>query len=542
VDDASDRLEHESAPSTGPNQRPGDTPALGFPRHAGPGGGPATKGGHLAASTDDGSSGWLKAALLAVGAAVAAVVAWGWLSPEPPPATEADEAEPLEDDLAPLEPEPEDRSPPAWVKPTILWTIGVVVALAAAFALLGILKHVVMWIVLALFFSFALEPAVNWLHRRGWRRGVATGLLLFATFVLLAVIFLIFVGTLIRGITQIAEQVPAWADQVKSWASDTLGVDLSTESIAEGAQNVAGVVGSLNPGEALLGLTGSVIGGIFSLFTVGMFLFYMVAEGPKFKRAVLAFFPRPKQEELVSIWEAAIAKTGGYFYSKGLLMVINGGLFYIVVKILGVPGAAPLALFQGFVAEFIPIIGTYIAAIVPLTVALFSVGTTDTLILLIYVLIYQQVENYLLAPRLQSKTMEMHPAVAFGAALAGGAIGGLLWAFLAIPFAATIQASASIWFERHEVLESEFTQEQEARARRRERKEREEEHRSLGERAGRWFRSSRGWLRRKDRDEVEDEPVLVTASVVATTVESTLDPALGSAGEPNPPGADERPG
>ena len=489
----------------------------------------------MAASTDDGSSSWWKAALVAVGAAITAVVAWGWLSPEPA-ATQADEDEIVEDELEPPESEPEDRTPPAWVKPTILWTIGIVVALAAALALLGILRHVVMWIVLALFFSFALEPAVNRLHARGWRRGWATGLLLFATFLMLMVIFLIFVATLIRGITNIAEQVPAWASQVEQWASDTFGVDLSTESISEGAENVADVVSALQPGEFLLGLTGSLVGGIFAMFTVGMFLFYMVAEAPKFKRAVLAFFPTQKQEELVSIWEAAINKTGGYFYSKGLLMIINGGLFFIVARILGIPGAAPLALFQGFVAEFIPIVGTYIAAIVPLTVALFSVGVSDTLILLIYVLIYQQVENYLLAPRLQSKTMEMHPAVAFGAALAGGAVGGLLWAFLAIPFAATIQATASIWIERHEVLENEFTREQEARARVRSKRRERKEHRPLGEGAGGWLRSSRGWLRRRRHEggEVETEVEVATAREATVMADTAIAPPSPS--EPPPGG------
>jgi predicted PurR-regulated permease PerM len=494
----------------------------------------------VAASTEDGGSSWWKAALLAVGAAIAAVFAWGWLSPEPRPATEPDEAELVEDELVPLEPEPEDRTPPAWVKPTILWAIGIVVALVVAFQLLGILKHVVMWILLALFFSFALEPAVNRLNARGWKRGWATGLLLLVSFLLLTAIFLIFIGAVIQGIAHIAEEVPAWASQVEEWASNTFDVDLSTESISEGAQNIAGVVSTIHPGEFLLGLTGSLVGGIFGMFTVGMFLFYMVAEAPKFKRAVLAFFPTQKQEELVSIWEAAIDKTGGYFYSKGLLMIINGTGFYIVVKILGVPGAAPLALFQGFVAEFIPIIGTYIAAIVPLTVALFSVGVTDTLILLIYVLIYQQVENYILAPRLQSKTMEMHPAVAFGAALAGAAIGGLLWAFLAIPFAATIQATASIWLERHEVLESEFTKEQEARAREKKRRRKEEkEHRSLGERAGGWLRSSRGWLRRRGREDgeaVAELEVAVTADgAVAADAGIAPVPAVLPAASSEPP-------
>ncbi len=81
-----------------------------------------------------------------------------------------------------------------------------------------------------------------------------------------------------------------------------------------------------DPIEALLGFTTSFVGAIFAAFTVGMFIFYMVAEGPRFKRAVLSFFPPVRQEELVSIWEAAIEKTGGYFYSKLLLMLINGGL------------------------------------------------------------------------------------------------------------------------------------------------------------------------------------------------------------------------
>jgi hypothetical protein len=127
--------------------------------------------------------------------------------------------------------------------------------------------------------------------------------------------------------------------------------------------------------------------------------------------------------------------------------------------------------------------------------------------------------------------MEMHPAVAFGAALAGGAIGGLLWAFLAIPFAATIQATASIWIERHEVLENEFTKEQEARAREKRRRRREEkEHRSLGERTGGWLRSSRGWLRRGGHEGAEAKAGLEVAPAVdgvvaADALASPISPA-----------------
>jgi predicted PurR-regulated permease PerM len=246
----------------------------------------------------------------------------------------------------------------------------------------------------------------------------------------------------------------------------------------------------------LFGFTASLVGGIFAAFTVGMFIFYMVAQAPRFKRSVLSFFPAQKQEEFLSIWEAAIEKTGGYFYGKSLLAVINGGLFYVMLRIVGVPGAAALALFQGIVAEFIPIVGTYIAAIVPLVVAFITVGSEGTLVLLIYVLIYQQVENYLLSPKIQGKTMQLHPAVAFGAALAGGAIGGLLWAFLALPFAATVQAAASLWIQRHEVVESEMTHLDEVVV-----KEKVRNEDSTLRRGRRFLSSSRGWLRKKLRSE-----------------------------------------
>jgi predicted PurR-regulated permease PerM len=377
------------------------------------------------------------------------------------------------------------------VKPTILWAILVAVGVGVALFLLGALHQIVIYLLLALFFSFALEPAVNRLHARGWRRGAATGLLLAATFVLLILVGAVFLGSIIRAAITIVSRAPEWADKAHAWVSDTFGVDMSTEAFKQSALRAESSLqaSQTNPISVLLGFSMSLIGGIFAMFTVGMFIFYMVAQGPQFKRAVLSFFATQRQEELVSIWEAAIDKTGGYFYSKLLLTAINGGLFFVVLLALGVPGAAALALFQGVVAEFIPIVGTYIAGLVPLVAAFFSVGMPETLILLIYILVYQQVENYLLAPRLQAKAMQLHPAVAFGAALAGGAIGGLLWAFLALPFAATIQASASLWFERHEVVETELTSEPLPAPK--------EEKPSLGSRAGALLRSSRGWLRRR---------------------------------------------
>ncbi|HET7235018.1 MAG TPA: AI-2E family transporter [Actinomycetota bacterium] len=477
--------------------------------------------------SDGGGSGWWKPVLIAGAAAAAAAVVWGWLKPAPEVPPEGEEVLEERVEAALIEARPAGSQAPAWVKPTVLWTIAVIVAIGVGLLMIGLLAEVVTWVLLALFFSFALEPAANRLMRRGWRPGTATGLLLALTFVLLIGVGLIFVGAIIRGAIVIADRLPEWATTAGAWLEDTFGIEVATDGFSSGAEGAVTALeaSGAEPIETLLGFTASLIGGIFAMFTVGMFIFYMVAQGPRFKRAVLSFFPRQRQEELVSIWEAAIDKTGGYFYSKLLLALINGGLFFIVLVALGVPGAAALATFQGVVAEFIPIVGTYIAAIVPLVIAFMSVGMPETLILLIYVLIYQQVENYLLAPRLQARTMQLHPAIAFGAALAGGAIGGLLWAFLAIPFAATVQASASLWFERHEVMETELTVEQVRIVKEKEAKE----ERSVGERVGGFLRSSRGWLRRGKSEAPEpDEPAPAEQAPSVSPLEAPQEPNLGS--------------
>jgi predicted PurR-regulated permease PerM len=456
----------------------------------------------------------LRTILLAIGGLVGAGIVWGSLAPEPrrssfrdddaiPPASRstgspdpAATSERLSGDGHRPRVDPSASQPPRWVRPTIAWAIGLALLVVVVLAVLHVLGTVVACLLLALFFSFAMEPAVNYLHARwGWRRGAVTGLMLAVVLIGLVVLVLVFVPTLLRGAAAIAERLPDAARKLRSWTSTHLGVDPATSSIGRGGREAASAssVSSRHPWSVMLGFTSSLVGGLFGAFTVGTFTFYMVAEASQLRRVVLSFFPPKRQEELLSIWESAIEKTGGYFYSRLLLAVVNGGLFYVVLRILAVPGAASLAFFEGTVAAFIPIVGTYISAAVPIIVAFVTVGWEGALVLLTYVLIYQQVENYVLAPRIQGKTMQLHPAVAFGAALAGGAIGGLLWAFLALPFAATVQASASLWIRRHEVVETRLTH-----------VEPPEPpadgdldgHVSIAQRGERLLRSTRGWIRK----------------------------------------------
>jgi predicted PurR-regulated permease PerM len=197
---------------------------------------------------------------------------------------------------------------------------------------------------------------------------------------------------------------------------------------------------------------------IFQALTIGLFTFYLVADGPRFRRTVCSVLTPRRQREVLEVWDIAIDKTGGYLYSRLLLAILNATATFIVLTVLGVPFAVPLSLWMGFVSQFIPIVGTYIAAAVPLVVALLE-EPSAALFFLIFIVVYQQVENYLLSPRITARTMQLHPAVAFGAALAGGSISGLIGAFMALPAAAVIQAGFSSYLTRHEVVESELTRE-----------------------------------------------------------------------------------
>ncbi len=355
----------------------------------------------------------------------------------------------------------QERDPsrmPAWI-PRLLITI--VVTVFVAYALFNVIRRVqniLLWLIAALFLSFALEPAVNWLVKHGWRRGLAAATVLFGLALIGLLMLALMVPLVIDQVQELVDQVPEFLDEASVYTERWFDTKLTSEAIL---QDIASAEDDIQQIAANLASVGAfVLGLIFQVLTIGLFTFYLVADGPRFRRAVCSLLPPNRQREVLNAWDIAIDKTGGYLYSRLLLAVINATISYIVLQALGVPFALPLALWQGFVSQFIPVVGTYIAAAVPLLVALLD-DPWSALFFLIFVVVYQQIENYLLAPRITAKTMQLHPAVAFGAALAGGAVSGLIGAFMALPAAAVIQATVSTYLKRHEVVETELTKEDE---------------------------------------------------------------------------------
>jgi predicted PurR-regulated permease PerM len=335
---------------------------------------------------------------------------------------------------------------PAWLDRFVWDALWKVVAVAFAVTVLLTLasraQDLLRLLVISVFFALALVPAVKHMHERwGWKRGAAVGVIYAGLIVFVALMVLV----LVPGIAEFADQVRTnsgdWADQLNARTEDLFGATLIDQSAAEGAGGVTDDALRDWAGN-ILGLASSGIGLIFSLATIGLFTFYFAADYDRIERALMSRMPPHRQQVYGWVSDTALEQTGGYFYSRLLLMVINGVLFFAAMLLIGVPlaFALPLSVFEAFVSTFIPAVGTYIGAAVPIVVTLAIQGLVAAAVLLVWTIIYQQLENYWLSPKISAETMELNGGVAFGAALAGGAIAGPMGAFMSLPVAALITA------------------------------------------------------------------------------------------------------
>jgi len=194
---------------------------------------------------------------------------------------------------------------------------------------------------------------------------------------------------------------------------------------------------------------------VFSALTIGLFVFYILADWPKLRAAVLSWMHPDKQVTADTVFTITIDKVGGWVYSRGALAAISALFHFVVFLLIGLPYPFALALWVGVISQFIPTIGTYLAGVVPVFIALVSGDPIDALWVLIAILFYQQIENYLISPKITANTMDLHPAVAFGSAIIGASLLGGIGALLALPVAAALTALGQIYGVHHELVESE---------------------------------------------------------------------------------------
>jgi predicted PurR-regulated permease PerM len=134
------------------------------------------------------------------------------------------------------------------------------------------------------------------------------------------------------------------------------------------------------------------------------------------------------------------------------MALISGIAHYILLQVLGVPYAPALGVWVGLVSQFIPTAGTYLAGVLPILIA-FTESPWDALWALCFVVVYRQFENYLLQPRITARTVDIHPAVAFGSVVAGTALLGAVGALIAIPATATLQGFFAAYVRRYAVTD-----------------------------------------------------------------------------------------
>ena len=343
---------------------------------------------------------------------------------------------------------------PPWVKRAIFlwWAV-----LFGLWLLLGVsrqLDSLLTQLVLALFFSFAMEPAVDRLADKGVNRSLATGITMLGVLGFFAA-FIAAMGTLIaQELEALSNDLPQYVTDAEAWAESQFNVEIENSDLLDQVR-AGGQANEIitNLAERLLGATGVFFGVVFQLLTVLMFAFYLTAEGPKARRTLCSILPPARQHEVLRVWELAISKTGAFLVSRLILGLLSGLFHWIVFGSLGLPSSLALGLWVGLISQFIPVVGIFIAGVVPTLIAVGS-EPSDALWVLAAITAYQQVENYFIQPRVTAQTLNMHPAVAFGAVLAGTSMFGFTGAILALPALATGQAFISAYIARHDVISS----------------------------------------------------------------------------------------
>ncbi len=347
---------------------------------------------------------------------------------------------------------------PRWVwKAVAIFWLGFIATIVTR-SVWSSLSALFLLLLVALFLSLAVEPGVNRLAARGWRRGTATAVILVGVF-LGFLIFVAAIGTLVgQQIATLLGDSEKYVNRTVNFINDNFDTHINASQVIESINDPNGAVQKFIRSQQgkVVDLSVAALGVLVKGLSVMLFTFYLVADGPKMRRAICSRLRPDRQRRMLSGWELAIDKTGGYLYSRALLAGLSAFFHWVLFQAIGIQAPVAMALWVGLISQFLPVVGTYIAGALPVLVQ-FVDSPPKALVILIFVILYQQVENYFLLPRITARTMDLHPAVAFGSAIAGGAILGAVGAILAIPAAAMAQAVISNFGERHEVIDSHLT-------------------------------------------------------------------------------------
>jgi len=337
---------------------------------------------------------------------------------------------------------------------SIVRLVLIIVAVVMTLYLLYLLRRPIGWLVAAIFLAVALSAPVNQLNRH-MRRGFAITLVYLGLLLVPVLLAVIIVPPLVNGANDLADNAPRYARDVTDYVekNDTLRNVNDDYQITDKLQQEAGKLPSKLGGAAktLRDVGFGIVNSIFALVTILILTAFLLGSGRLWVDRALEFQPEERRLRMRRALEHMANAVGGYVAGVLLQATIAGLTSYILLTILGVPFRAPLALLI-FFFDLIPLVGATIAAVLVGIATLFTDFPTATIIWTVWSIVYQQVENSVIQPRIQQRTVKVHPFVTLVAVLFGATLIGIAGALVAIPAAASIQIALREWWDYRESL------------------------------------------------------------------------------------------
>jgi predicted PurR-regulated permease PerM len=331
----------------------------------------------------------------------------------------------------------------------VLQTTGVLLGVAVGLWVVYVARQTITWVFVALFLTLALSPAVSALEQHGLRRrGAATAVVFLAGILVVAGLGALLVPPLIDQVTGFADALPGYLHDLTR-GRGPLGFLERNYHVVEKARQAAsggGPAKFAGGAGAVLSLTRSVITAVVGFVTVVFLTLFMLLEGPTWWERGLGMLPARSRPRWRNVGRQVGHTVSGYVTGNLLISVIAGGSSAVVLLILGVPFPLALGLLVA-ILDLIPLAGATLAGIVLITVGLLTSITAGVVIGVFFVL-YQQIENHILQPLVYGRTVQLSPLVVRVAILIGAEVAGVLGALAAIPVAGTVQIILLDWL-RH---------------------------------------------------------------------------------------------
>jgi len=339
--------------------------------------------------------------------------------------------------------------PPDIPARTVVRVVAIVVLAVIALYLVYLLRKPIGWVLTATFVAVALSAPVNKLNRH-MRRGFAVAIVYLVVIFVPVGLTALVVPPLVTQGTNLAEDVQDYVNKNKRLRELDDKYDL-TGQLQKQADQLPAKIGDAAKVLSDIGL--GLVNSVFALVNILILSIFIVSGGRGWTDAALKLRPEAERERMRRILDHTASAVGGYVQGALTIALIAGIQAFIVMEILGVPFAAPLAVVAGL-ASLIPLIGATAAAILIGLVTLFNDFPTDTIIWAIWAIIYQQIENNVIQPQIQRRTVQVQPIVVLVAVLFGSTLLGVLGAIVAIPLAASIQIVAREWWAWRQELKA----------------------------------------------------------------------------------------